>query len=128
MLSAPPAIRKSASPLRIACAAMPSALRPELQSRLTVTPGTASPMPASSTAMRATLRLSSPAWLAQPRITSSRADQSARSLRAISALSGSAARSSARMVASDPLSLPIGVRTASQMKACAICLSFPGKR
>ena len=53
----------SASPLPIACAAMPIALSPEPHNGLTA-PGTCSGKPARSTAMRATLRLSSPAWLA----------------------------------------------------------------
>ncbi len=60
MLSAPPAIISSASPARMACAASPTALRPEPHKRLIVDPGTVSGRPASNTAMRATLRLSSP--------------------------------------------------------------------
>ena len=59
--STPPAMANSVSPQRIARAASPMALRPEAQSRLTVTPGTRIGQPASSSAMRATLRLSSPA-------------------------------------------------------------------
>ena len=66
MLSTPPASIRSASPVLIARAAVPTASRPEPQSRLTVAPGTSTGKPASSVAMRATLRLSSPAWLAQP--------------------------------------------------------------
>jgi hypothetical protein len=66
MLSTPPASMTSASPVRTARAASPTASSPEPQSRLTVEPGTVSGRPASSSAMRATLRLSSPAWLAQP--------------------------------------------------------------
>ena len=67
MLSTPPAIISSASPARMARAAVPTASRPEPQRRLMVAPGTTSGRPASSRAMRATLRLSSPAWLAQPK-------------------------------------------------------------
>ena len=66
MLSTPPAIISSASPLLMARAAVPSASRPEPHRRLTVEPGTCTGRPASSALMRATLRLSSPAWLAQP--------------------------------------------------------------
>ena len=66
MLSTPPAITSSASPERIMRAAVPTASRPEPQSRFSVDPGTATGRPASSTAMRATSRLASPAWLAQP--------------------------------------------------------------
>ena len=66
MLSTPPAIISSASPLRIARAAVPTASMPEPHSRLMVAPGTPIGSPASSADIRATLRLSSPAWLAQP--------------------------------------------------------------
>ena len=66
MLSTPAAIASSASPQRMARAAVARASRLDPHSRLTVMPGTASGRPASSSAMRATLRLSSPAWLAQP--------------------------------------------------------------
>ncbi len=66
MLSTPPAITSSASPDRIARAAVPTASRPEPQSRLIVAAGMLVGRPASSSAIRPTLRLSSPAWLAQP--------------------------------------------------------------
>ena len=66
MLSTPPAIIRSASPDRIARAAVPTASMLEPHRRLMVAPGTSTGSPASSAAMRATLRLSSPAWLAQP--------------------------------------------------------------
>ncbi len=94
--STPPAISRSASPDRIARAAVPTASRPEAHSRFMVVPVTRTGSPDSSAAMRATLRLSSPAWLAQPRITSSTASQSTFALRAIKVLIGRAARSSAR--------------------------------
>ncbi len=66
MLSTPPASTSSASPARMARAAVPTASSPEPQSRLIVAAGTLVGSPASSAAMRPTLRLSSPAWLAQP--------------------------------------------------------------
>ena len=66
MLSTPPASISSASPVRIARAAMPVASMPEPHRRLTVVPGTSTGSPASRALIRATLRLSSPAWLAQP--------------------------------------------------------------
>jgi len=66
MDSTPPAIANSASPQRMARAAMPTASIPDPQSRFTVVPGTSTGSPASRPDMRATLRLSSPAWLAQP--------------------------------------------------------------
>ncbi|MNT05720.1 hypothetical protein D3C72_1403510 [compost metagenome] len=61
MDSTPPARINSASPARIARAAVPTASAPDAHSRLKVTPGTATGRPARSPAMRATLRLSSPA-------------------------------------------------------------------
>jgi len=102
MLSTPPAIISSASPARMARAAVPTASMPEPHRRLIVPPGTSTGRPASSAAMRATLRLSSPAWLAQPYSTSATADQSTAALRAISARSGMAARSSVRTDESAP--------------------------
>ena len=96
MLSTPPAIISSASPLLIARAAEPTASMPEPQRRLIVDPGNSTGSPASNDDIRATLRLSSPAWLAQPKITSLAADQSSCGWRAISAFSGTAPRSSAR--------------------------------
>ena len=96
MLSTPPASISSASPARMARAAVPTASSPEPHSRLIVAPETLAGRPDSNTAMRATLRLSSPAWLAQPRMQSSSACQSTCALRAISALIGCAARSSVR--------------------------------
>ena len=66
MLSTPPAMTSSASPERMARAAVPTASSPEPHSRLMVAAGTPAGSPASSSAMRPTLRLSSPAWLAQP--------------------------------------------------------------
>ena len=102
MLSTPPASIRSASPVLMARAAVPTASRPEPHSRFTVPPGTVVGRPASSAAMRATLRLSSPAWLAQPMRQSSTASQSTEGLRAISALSGSAPRSSVRTSRSAP--------------------------
>ena len=117
MLSTPPAIMSPASPALIARAAVPTPSMPEPQSRFIVEPGTVSGSPASSADMRATLRLSSPAWFAQPKITSSTRSQFTSGLRSISAINGTAPRSSARTPASTPPYRPMGVRTASQMKA-----------
>jgi hypothetical protein len=61
MLSTPPAISKSASPARIARAAVTTASMPEPHRRLMVLPEMLCGRPASSRLMRATLRLSSPA-------------------------------------------------------------------
>jgi len=60
MLSTPPAIANEISPSGSRAAALPTASRPDAQSRLIVVPGTLSAQSESSSAMRATLRLSSP--------------------------------------------------------------------
>jgi len=61
MLSTPPASKSSASPMRIARAAVPIASSPDPHRRLMVAPGVVTGNPASNAAIRATLRLSSPA-------------------------------------------------------------------
>src|SRR4051812_35499133 len=111
--STPPAMQTVSSPDAIARLALNAASIPEPHSRFTVAPGIEVGRPASSTAMRATLRLSSPAWLASPKYTSS---GSMPGLRSANARTTVAARSSGRVVASEPPSLPTGVRTASGMK------------
>src|SRR5690606_29716403 len=113
--STPPATATSVSPSAMERAAWVTASSPEAQSRFTVWPGTSWGRPASSRAIRATLRLSSPAWLAQPKTTSSTASR-ARPARSMAAAMTWAARSSGRIEESAPRSLPIGVRTAAQMK------------
>ena len=69
MLSTPPAITTSASPVQMRITASVTASSPEPHRRFTVTAGTSYGSPASSPAMRATLRLSSPAWLVAPNTT-----------------------------------------------------------
>jgi len=61
--STPPAMTRSASPLRTVAAAVPTADKLLPHRRLTVMPGTESGSPASRAAIRATLRLSSPALI-----------------------------------------------------------------
>ena len=100
--STPPATTRSASPARIARAAVATASSEDPHSRFTVLPGTSRGRPASNHAMRATLRLSSPAWFAQPSTTSSTAAQSTAGSSAVSAVSTCAARSSGRTGASAP--------------------------
>ncbi len=102
MLSTPPARITSASPARMARAAVPMASRPEPQSRLIVAAGTVSGRPESSTAMRATLRLSSPAWLAQPMYASSIASPGRPGTCAITARITCASMSSGRTALSAP--------------------------
>src|SRR3546814_16323938 len=102
---------------RAACA---TASSPDAHNLFTVVPGQETGIPASNADIRATLRLSSPAWFAQPRMTSSMDERSSAAFRPISARRGIAARSSARMCASAPLYRPLGVRTASQIKASTI--------
>ena len=118
MLSTPPAMIRSASPARIARAAIPTASRPDPQSRLIVLPGASSGRSASSAAIRATLRLSSPAWFAQPSSTSSRADQSTDGRLGLGESRTTwAARSSGRTVARAPTYRPIGCRTPATRNA-----------
>ncbi len=69
--SAPAAIITSASPTRIRSAAIASAVSPDAQNRLTVTPPTECGSPASSAPMRATFRPCSASGIAQPTIASS---------------------------------------------------------
>ena len=102
MLSTPPAIIRSPSPELIAFAQLPTAFKPEPQSRLIVLAGTSGGSPANRVLMRATLRLSSPAWFAQPSIASSTVAQSTPVLRSIRAAIGIAARSSVRTGARPP--------------------------
>ena len=71
MLSAPPAIITSASPTRMRSAAICTAVRPEAQKRLTVTPPTLLGSPASSAATRAMFKPCWPSGIAQPMIASS---------------------------------------------------------
>jgi hypothetical protein len=114
--SAPPAISTSASPTRMRSAAICTAVRPEAQKRLTVTPPTVSGRPASSTAMRAMFRPCSPSGMAQPTMASSTAFGSRvgtwRNAPWIAAIS----RSSGRVLRNIPRpALPIGVRVAATM-------------
>src|SRR5659263_176910 len=126
MLSTPPATINSASPTRIARAALPTASIPEPHRRLNVTPGTSGGRPARSPAIRATFRLSSPAWFVHPYITSFTPPQSTEGFRFMSSTIGVAARSSVRTADRQPAYLPIGVRTASQIEASGICVLLVG--
>ena len=71
--SAPPAIITSASPTRMRSAAICSAVRPEAQKRLTVTPPTEVGSPASTAATRAMFMPCSPSGKEQPMMASSMA-------------------------------------------------------
>jgi hypothetical protein len=120
MLSTPPAMTRSASPARIARAAIATASKPEPHSRFTVPPGTCTGRSASRPAMRATFRLSSPAWFAHPRTMSSVSVQSTERNDWVRARTTCAARSSGRTDASAPPYLPIGVRTPDTRYAVVI--------
>jgi hypothetical protein len=111
--STPPATVISASPVSIVRDAIMAASRLDPHSRFTVVAGTEVGRPASSTAIRPTFRFSSPAPLALPQTTSSIAPGSRRRVLASSPVSTVAARSSGRICASPPPSLPNGVRTAA---------------
>lgn len=110
MLSWPPAITISASPLRMACTACCTAFSPEPQTRLTVTAGVSTGSPARSAVCRAGF-CPQPAVNTWPKISSS------------TALAGSCVRSSRPRTTAAPSStaeredkaprkLPIGVRSA----------------
>ncbi len=71
MLSAPPAIITSASPTRMRSAAICTAVRPEAQKRLTVTPPTLCGRPAITIAARAMLMPCSASGKLQPTMASS---------------------------------------------------------
>src|SRR5579863_7506870 len=120
MLSTPPAIYRSPSPSRTPRAACPTALSPEAQRRLMVSPGTDTGSPDSSDAIRATLRLSSPDWFAHPMMTSVTREGSRPGCRASSRWMTSAAMSSGRTSLRLPPNEPIGVRTPSMMYASPI--------
>src|SRR5690606_18579703 len=113
----PPAMVSSASPTATSRLALSTASIPEPHKRLVVAPGTDVGSPASRAAMRATLRFSSPAPLPLPRCTSSIVAGSRPGWRSTSEAITPAARSSGRTPASAPPIFPIGVRTASMMKA-----------
>ncbi len=71
MLSTPPAIMTSASPTRMRSAAICSAVNPDAQKRLTVTPATVFGSPASTAATRATFMPCSASGNEQPITASS---------------------------------------------------------
>ena len=116
--SVPPAIITSASPTRIRSAAIASAVRPDAQKRLTVTPPTVSGSPASSAPRRATLSPCSASGIAQPTIASSIVVGSSPGTCASALRIACTRRSSGRTLRSIPLgALPIGVRLAATMYA-----------
>ena len=114
--SVPPAIITSASPTRMRSAAIATALTPDEQKRLMVTPPTVFGRPASSTAMRATLRPCSPSGIAQPMIASSIAAGSSDGTCSSAPWITATSRSSGRTFLNVPRgALPIGVRVAATM-------------
>src|SRR5882757_11585822 len=114
--STPPATTMSYCPAMTPCAACSSAAWLDPQARFTVIPGTVSGKPAASAAYRPMLLDWSPIWLTHPHTTSSMITGSI-PVRSTSAVSTSADRSCGCIPASEPLRLPIGVRTASTMTA-----------
>jgi hypothetical protein len=96
--SAPPAISTSASPTRIRSAAICTAVSPDAQKRLTVTPPTGFGKPHSATAMRAMFMPCSPSGNEQPTIASSIAAGSSVGACCIALLIAATRRSSGRML------------------------------
>ena len=114
MLSVPPAIITSASPTRMRSAAIATAVMPEAQKRLIVTPPTVLGRPASSTAMRATFKPCSPSGIAQPMIASSIKAGSRLGTWATARAIVATSRSSGRVFLNIPRgALPIGLRVAA---------------
>ncbi len=120
ILSAPPAIVKSASFDLIILDALVIASIPDAHNLLSVIPGTVCGRFAKRSAILAMLRLSSPAWFALPKKTSSKLSQSALAKFSFSAIKGSEARSSVLIEDRLPPNRPIGVLVPSQIKASDI--------
>src|SRR5215468_8926016 len=131
MDSVPPATITCAAPPRMRSAACAIACRPLAQKRFTVIAEVSTGKPARNAAMRATFMPCSASGMAQPRITSSISLGSRAGTRASASLMTSAARSSGRVVRSEPLyPRPTGVRTEETMTASAMgnllsCGIFP---
>src|SRR5467141_42794 len=124
MDSVPPATITSAEPERSRSAARAMACKPEEQKRLMVIALVSTGSPARSAAMRATFMPCSPSGMAQPRITSSISLGSTPGTLERASLMARAARSSGRVVRSDPLKArPTGVRTAETMTASGMVAS-----
>ena len=116
MLSAPPAIITSASPTRMRSAAICTAVRPEAQKRLTVTPPTVCGRPDSSAATRAMFRPCWPSGIAQPMMASSIAFGSSDGTCLSACWMVAISRSSERVLRNTPRpDLPIGERVAATM-------------
>src|SRR5260370_10062236 len=102
MLSTPPPIAASTPSLRISCAAIAMACKPEEQKRFTVVAATDAGNPARIADMRAMLAPCIPCGCAHPRMTSlTSAGSSAGVLRKTSFMQ-CAARSSGRVILNDP--------------------------
>ena len=114
--SAPPAIMTSAWPTRMRSAAIATAVIPDAQKRLTVTPPTVLGKPASSTALRAMLSPDSPSGKEQPTMASSTSCGSRPGTWAMADRIAYTSRSSGRVLRNMPRgALPIGVRVAATM-------------
>src|SRR5262249_31219757 len=115
MLSMPPAMTTSASPVLIAWTPKMIDFRPEPQTLLTVTAPTPSTRPPRRAARRDGF-WPRPAWRTQPMKTSSTA-LGASSARRAASRTTSAPRAGEGKALRPPRNLPIGVRTAETMKA-----------
>ena len=123
IISTPPAMTTSHSPVMMDCAAMATVCNPDEQNRFTVAAETSTGNPARNTPMRAMLSPCAPSGIAQPHSTSSTSAGS-KFTRCTTALSTSADRSTGCTVASPPSFLPraTAVRTALTMTASFICM------
>ena len=116
MLSAPPAIITSASPTRMRSAVICTAVSPDAQKRLTVTPPTECGRPASTMAARAMFRPCSASGKLHPTMASSMAAGSSVGTWASAERTAATSRSSGRVWRKHPRpDLPMGVRVAATM-------------
>src|SRR5579862_8234261 len=116
IISTPPETTRSSCPAMIAAAALKFVCIDEPHWRSTVVPATETGQPAVSAVLRPIFHACSPTWDTQPHCTSSTSAGSTE-FRSTSASRTWAPSSSARMCESVPFLRPIGLRTASTIKA-----------
>src|SRR5215472_11069460 len=125
MDSMPPATTISDSPRATACAASPTALRPEPQTLLMAIAETRESRPPRSAAWRAGF-WPSPAWTSLPMMASSTCLGS-RPARLTDSVTTLAPNSGAERGESPPINLPIGVRTALRMTGVSMVILLQWK-
>src|SRR5918996_174439 len=129
IISTPPETTTSSWPDQTAAAALKFVCMDEPHWRSTVVPATLTGQPAVNATLRPMFHACSSIWVTQPHWTSSTSPGS-RSLRSTRAFSTCAESWSPRIEASVPFRRPIGLRTASTMRASGIgdSIDRPGSR